>query len=83
MCTTHLSIVIIYCKFGKILEGYIFAKLHMTLCKVSRTQKTHKIAKSLCRLQICFFNAVLENRILAKIYGFRVCDVASVVVDRI
>ena len=67
----------VFCKFGNFHEGFIFAKLRF--CEVCEN-KTLKMALSLCRLLIMkslkvanvSLNAILENKILAKISEFTV-----------
>ena len=74
---------------GNFRECFIFAKLRIG--EVSRKLNPCERVKSLCRLAIVAnfnvanmsFNAILENKILAKISGFTVCDITIVVVDRI
>ena len=73
-----------YCKLGNFCEGFIFVKLR--ICEVSRKLSPREMAESLCLLLIevnhalvvkflrpdMSFNAICENKILAKISGFTV-----------
>ena len=72
-----------YCKFGNFRKGYIFAKLR--ICEVSSKYNPRGMAKLLCLLMKVnhtivanfyvanmSFNAIRENKILAKTCEFTV-----------